>query len=79
MSRTVIDIDDKALARAQAELGTTSKVSTVNAALREIAARRDRAERVAAARYLFGDPDGIGDPDDFMASIRPKQHHAEGE
>ncbi|WP_116246397.1 type II toxin-antitoxin system VapB family antitoxin [Nocardiopsis sp. FIRDI 009] len=40
MSRTVIDIDDKALAAAAEELGTKSKVETVNKALREVAARR---------------------------------------
>ncbi|MFV2198091.1 type II toxin-antitoxin system VapB family antitoxin [Nocardiopsis sp. LOL_012] len=40
MSRTVIDIDDDALATAAEELGTKSKVETVNRALREVAARR---------------------------------------
>lgn len=42
MARTVIDIDDEALAAAAAELGTTTKVDTVNAALREIANRKLR-------------------------------------
>ncbi len=42
MARTVIDIDDEALAVAAAELGTTTKVDTVNAALREIANRKLR-------------------------------------
>lgn len=42
MARTVIDIDDEALAAAAAELGTKTKVDTVNAALREIASRRLR-------------------------------------
>lgn len=37
MSRTVIDLDDKALDDAAAELGTTTKVATVNAALRRVA------------------------------------------
>ncbi|WP_306369700.1 type II toxin-antitoxin system VapB family antitoxin [Nocardiopsis sp. CC223A] len=40
MSRTVIDLDEDALAAAAEELGTTTKVETVNRALREIAARR---------------------------------------
>ncbi|MFI6575616.1 type II toxin-antitoxin system VapB family antitoxin [Nocardiopsis sp. NPDC050513] len=40
MSRTVIDIDDDALTAAAEELGTKSKVETVNRALREVAARR---------------------------------------
>jgi len=44
MARTVIDIDDEALAAAAAELGTTTKVDTVNAALREIVARKLRLE-----------------------------------
>lgn len=34
MSRTMIDIDDGALAAAQARLGTSTKVQTVNEALR---------------------------------------------
>jgi Arc/MetJ family transcription regulator len=38
--RTVIDLDDEALADAAAELGTTTKVATVNEALRLAAARR---------------------------------------
>jgi Arc/MetJ family transcription regulator len=38
--RTVIDLDDEALADAAAELGTTTKVATVNQALRLAAARR---------------------------------------
>jgi Arc/MetJ family transcription regulator len=36
----MIDLDDDALATAAEGLGTTSKVETVNRALREIAARR---------------------------------------
>jgi len=46
MSRTVIDLDDEALAPASEELGTTSKAATVNAALRRVANQR------AAARML---------------------------
>lgn len=40
MSRTLIDIDDEALALAAEELGTKTKVATVNEALRHIANRR---------------------------------------
>ncbi|MFW5420699.1 type II toxin-antitoxin system VapB family antitoxin [Nocardiopsis sp. CNT-189] len=40
MSRTVLDLDDEALAIAAEELGTKTKVETVNRALAEIAARR---------------------------------------
>lgn len=42
MSVTPIDLDDEALARAMAELGTTTKKDTVNLALREVAERRSR-------------------------------------
>jgi Arc/MetJ family transcription regulator len=41
--RTVIDVDDEALADAAAELGTSTKVATVNEALRLAAARRRTA------------------------------------
>lgn len=46
MSRTVIDLDEEALSLASEELGTRSKVATVNAALRRVANQR------AAARML---------------------------
>jgi Arc/MetJ family transcription regulator len=38
--RTVIDVDDEAMTDAATELGTTTKVATVNEALRLAAARR---------------------------------------
>lgn len=37
MSRTLIDVDDDALGRAAAVLGTSTKVDTVNRALRLVA------------------------------------------
>lgn len=37
LSRTLVDIDDEALAEAAAALGTSSKVETVNGALRAVA------------------------------------------
>jgi Arc/MetJ family transcription regulator len=46
MSRTMVDLDEEALSLASEELGTTSKVATVNAALRRVANQR------AAARML---------------------------
>jgi len=46
MSRTVIDLDDEALLLASQELGTKTKVATVNAALRRVANQR------ASARML---------------------------
>lgn len=60
--RTVVDIDDEALAGAASELGTTTKRDTINTALRLIASRRDRAARVAAATHVFGDPSALDDP-----------------
>jgi Arc/MetJ family transcription regulator len=51
--RTVIDLDDEALADAAAELGTSTKVATVNEALRLVAARR----RTAAYLNLLAELD----------------------
>jgi Arc/MetJ family transcription regulator len=46
MAKTLIDIDEEALAAAMTEYGTTTKVETVNRALREVAARRqEKTER----------------------------------
>lgn len=46
MARTVLDLDDDALARAAAVLNTRSKVETVNQALRLVAATAaDASER----------------------------------
>lgn len=40
MARTTVDIDERALASARAELGTTGLSATINAALRDVARRR---------------------------------------
>jgi len=40
MSRTTVDVDERALALAQAELGTAGLSATVNAALREVGRQR---------------------------------------
>jgi Arc/MetJ family transcription regulator len=56
VSRTTIDLDDDKLAAAARELGTTSKVETVNAALQYVADRRKRAE-------AFDDPLIWGSPE----------------
>lgn len=42
MSRTLVDIDDDALALAMAHYGTTVKREAINRALREVAERRLR-------------------------------------
>ncbi|MEV6950956.1 type II toxin-antitoxin system VapB family antitoxin [Streptomyces sp. NPDC051183] len=55
MSRTVIDLDDEALAEAARHLGTTTKRDTVNAALREIADRRRRAAAVERMRQMVAE------------------------
>lgn len=46
MAKTLIDIDDNLLEAAREALGTTTKKDTVNAALREVLAARDRAAAV---------------------------------
>ena len=59
MARTVIDIDDEALAVAAKVLGTKTKVDTVNTALRDIAARQariDATRRLIKAADVFGAP-----------------------
>ncbi|MEV6526093.1 type II toxin-antitoxin system VapB family antitoxin [Longispora sp. NPDC051575] len=48
MARTIIDLDDELLRKAMAELGTKTKVDTVNEALRIIAGR-DKTRRVFEA------------------------------
>jgi Arc/MetJ family transcription regulator len=53
--RTVIDIDDEAMRLAAEELGTTTTVATVNAALRRIA--EQRASRLMTADLLRMDLD----------------------
>jgi Arc/MetJ family transcription regulator len=47
MTKRLVDIDEKALAAARAELGTKTLKDTVNEALRRAASARDR--RVARA------------------------------
>ncbi|GGW47226.1 type II toxin-antitoxin system VapB family antitoxin [Streptomyces galilaeus] len=55
MSRTVIDLDDEALEAAAAELGTTTKRDTVNAALREVAACGRRLRALHELQVLAAD------------------------
>jgi Arc/MetJ family transcription regulator len=47
MARTMIDIDEAALAEAADLLGTTTKKDTVNTALREVVARMRRIDALA--------------------------------
>jgi Arc/MetJ family transcription regulator len=55
MTKTLIDLDDEALAEAAKLLGTSSKKDTVNAALREIVDRRRRASAVARMREMVAE------------------------
>ncbi|MFF5109856.1 type II toxin-antitoxin system VapB family antitoxin [Streptosporangium sp. NPDC000509] len=55
MTKTLIDLDDDALAEAAKFLGTSSKKDTVNAALREIVDRRKRAAAVARMREMVAE------------------------
>lgn len=55
MSRTVIDLDDEALAAAAAELGTSTKRDTINTALREIVTRRRRLRALHELQDLTAD------------------------
>jgi len=68
MARTVIDIDEEQLAAAARELGTKTKVDTVNAALAFVAERRRRAE-VFDDPLVWGSPD-LADPDIRAAARR---------
>jgi len=52
--KTVIDVDDKALALAAKELGTVTKKDTVNAALEFVARRRERIEALLDDPYALG-------------------------
>ncbi|MER6296280.1 MULTISPECIES: type II toxin-antitoxin system VapB family antitoxin [Streptomyces] len=52
MSRTVIDLDDEALAAAAKELGTTTKRDTINTALREVVARNRRLRALGELQDL---------------------------
>lgn len=48
MTRITVDVNDEWLEAARAELGTDTKVATINAALRAFATRRRAKEIVAA-------------------------------
>jgi Arc/MetJ family transcription regulator len=61
--KTMVDLDDEALALATAELGTTTKKDTVNAALRFVAQRRRRIEQLLDDPHALGLGPDIGDPE----------------
>ncbi len=55
MTRTTVDVDDRALEDARRELGTTGLSETVNAALRD-AARRRALKDFDVVRDIDGTP-----------------------
>jgi Arc/MetJ family transcription regulator len=55
MTRTTVDVDDRALEAARRELGTTGLSETVNAALRD-AARRRTLQNFDVVRDIDGTP-----------------------
>jgi len=57
MARTAVDIDDEALAAVSIELGTSTKVETVNRALAEVAARSKRLAILEQLRTADDDLD----------------------
>ncbi len=59
--KTMIDLDDEALALAAKELGTTTKKDTVNAALEFVANRRRRIEQLLDDPYALGVGPDIAD------------------
>lgn len=61
MTRTVVDIDDDLLGRAAELLQTRTKRDTVNAALREVVARRARLAELD--RLARGELPDLADPD----------------
>ncbi len=68
--RTVIDLDDEALAAAARELGTTTKRDTVNAALAFVAQRRRRAAVALDDALSFGLGSDIADDEVRRAARR---------
>lgn len=59
--KTMIDLDDEALARAAKELGTTTKKDTVNAALNFVSARSARIEELLSVPFALGSGSDIAD------------------
>jgi Arc/MetJ family transcription regulator len=68
--KTVIDVDDEALALAAKELGTVTKKDTVNAALEFVARRRERIEALLDDPYALGVGPDIDDPDVMRGARR---------
>jgi Arc/MetJ family transcription regulator len=67
--KTVIDLDEVALAAAAKELGTKTKKDTVNEALRLAAGRAERVAKILDGPHSLGVGSDIGDPE-IMAAAR---------
>lgn len=61
MGRITVDVNDEWLEAARDELGTDTKVATINAALHAFAIRRQAKDIVAAFDSVAMDFDGAGD------------------
>ncbi|TCM45238.1 VapB protein of antitoxin of type II toxin-antitoxin system [Kribbella sp. VKM Ac-2568] len=61
--KTMIDLNDEALALAAKELGTVTKKDTVNAALEFVARRRERIEALLDDPFALGVGPDIADSD----------------
>jgi Arc/MetJ family transcription regulator len=61
MTRITVDVNDEWLEAAREVLGTDSKVSTINAALRSFALRKQAAEIMAALDSVDMDFTGSGE------------------
>jgi Arc/MetJ family transcription regulator len=61
--KTMIDLNDEALALAARELGTSTKKDTVNAALEFVASRRRRIDQMLDDPYALGVGPDIADPE----------------
>jgi Arc/MetJ family transcription regulator len=61
--KTMIDLNEKTLAEAARELGTTTKKDTVNAALELAASRRRRIEGLLDGPLAVGAGSDIGNPE----------------
>ena len=58
MTRITVDVDDELLDAARDELGTTTKVATINEALRAIAWRKQAEEIISVMRGVELDLEG---------------------
>ena len=68
LRKTTVTVDEAAARSAQEELGTTTLTATVNAALREIAARA--ARRRFVARLSKGEGIDLADPEVMRSAWR---------